>query len=285
MPDERQILAVFIDFENLAVGLKERTEKFDIARVLTRLVEKGDIVVKKAYADWHRFSSDAIPLHGSAIELIEIPRRAMTGKNSADMRLCVDAMDLCYSKPHINTFVILSGDSDFSPLVSKLKENGKVVIGLGSRHSTSELLRDNCHEYIYYEELRVEAESVADELPSAADPKEKEVFGLLIDSLSALRRENRDTLWSSLIKETMKRKQPSFTETAYGYRSFTRLLEDAAGRGLLELTRDPGSRTHIVTHFGQEMKTAGETESPPARKRRRRRKSSSKSEKQSDAAQ
>lgn len=283
MPEERQILAVFIDFENLALGLKDRDEKFDIGRVLARLVEKGDIVVKRAYADWSRFSSNAMPLHGAAIELIEIPRRAMTGKNSADMRLCVDAMDLCYSKPHITTFVILSGDSDFSPLVSKLKENGKLVIGLGTKHSTSDLLRDNCHEYIYYEELKRDADRVAADLPGA-NPEEKEVFGLLLESLQALRRENHDTFWPSLIKDTMKRKQPSFSESAYGYRSFTKLLDDAAGRGLIEITRDSGKRSYLVTRFGPDLQTSenGETaEGGSTAKRRRRRRKPTSGEKSS----
>jgi uncharacterized protein (TIGR00288 family) len=253
MSDERQILAVFIDFENLALGIKERDDKFDIGRVLARLVEKGNIVVKRAYADWYRYSAYTPALHESAIELIEIPKRGMTGKNSADMRLCVDVMDLCYSKAHINTFVILSGDSDFSPLVSKLKENGKQVIGMGMRDSTSELLRDNCHEFIYYEDLKVEEEENVGELPGA-DEKEKEAFSLLLESLQALRRENRDTLWSSMIKETMKRKRPSFNEAAYGYKSFSRLLEDAARRGLVELSRDAAKRSYIVTRFGADLK-------------------------------
>src|SRR5262249_10814192 len=146
-------LAIFIDFENLALGFQGRRERFDIARVLERMVEKGKIVAKKAYADWSRFSHFTHALHEAAIELIEIPRRAQAGKTSADIRLCVDAMDLAYSKEHINTFVILSGDSDFSPLVSKLKELGKHVIGLGMQESTSDLLRDNCDEFIYYEDL------------------------------------------------------------------------------------------------------------------------------------
>src|SRR5712691_728608 len=151
--NEANSLAVFIDFENLALGFQGRRDRFDIERVLERLVEKGKIVVKKAYADWSRFSTFTAPLHEAAIELVEIPRRSQTGKNSADIRLCVDAMDLAYSKEHIDTFVVVSGDSDFSPLVSKLKENGKHVIGLGMQESTSELLRDNCDEFIYYEDL------------------------------------------------------------------------------------------------------------------------------------
>src|SRR5215213_5405759 len=153
MNDGERSLAVFIDFENLALGFQGRRERFDIARVLERMVEKGKIVVKKAYADWSRFSHFTHALHEAAIELIEIPRRAQSGKNSADIRLVVDAVDLAYSKEHINTFVVVSGDSDFSPLVSKLKELGKHVIGLGMQESTSDLLRDNCDEFIYYEDL------------------------------------------------------------------------------------------------------------------------------------
>src|SRR6266403_1407940 len=153
MPDGERSLAVFIDFENLALGFQGRRERFDILRVLERLVEKGKIVAKKAYCDWSRFGIYTAPLHEAAIELIEIPRRAQSGKNSADIRLCVDAMDLAYSKEHINTFVVASGDSDFSPLVSKLKENDKYVIGVGVKNSSSDLLIDNCDEFIFYEDL------------------------------------------------------------------------------------------------------------------------------------
>ncbi len=247
---ERQILAVFVDFENLALGLGK--EPFDVQRVLARLVEKGDIVVKRAYADWKRYADQRNPLHEAAFELIEIPGRGISGKNSADIRLCVDAMDLAASKPHINTFVIVSGDSDFSPLVSKLKENGKQVIGLGTQASTSSLLRDNCHEFIYYEDLKAAALDEPGEVP-AANEKQAKAFRLLLESLQALRRENRDVLWSSLIKETIKRKRPSFNEAFYGYKSFGRLLEDAARRGLIELTRDAQNRSYIVTRFGAEM--------------------------------
>src|SRR6202161_2118156 len=179
MPDGERSLAVFIDFENLALGFQGRRERFDIARVLERLVEKGKIVAKKAYADWNRFAGFTAGLHEAAIELIEIPRRAQTGKNSADIHLCVDAMDLAYSKEHINTFVVVSGDSDFSPLVSKLKELGKHVIGLGMQDSTSDLLRDNCDEFIYYEAL-----GQAPALPPALDSKlpetKRKAFALLI---------------------------------------------------------------------------------------------------------
>lgn len=249
---DRQILAVFIDFENLALGFKDRIGTFDIECVLTRLVEKGNIVVKRAYADWSRFASFTGALHEAAIELIEIPRRHMTGKNSADIRLCVDAMDMAYSKPHINTFVILSGDSDFSPLVSKLKENGKYVVGLGLRNSTSNLLRDNCDEFIYYEDLEVEKPAKIT-TPPGTDGREGEAFSLLMESLAALRRENRDTLWSSMIKATMKRKSPSFNEAAFGYKSFSKFLEAAETRGLLALTRDAQNPSYVVARFGDEL--------------------------------
>src|SRR5918912_387584 len=243
MPDSDRSLAVFVDFENLALGFQGRRERFEIERVLERLVEKGKIVAKKAYADWSRFAPYTAPLHEAAIELVEIPRRALTGKNSADIRLCVDAMDLAYSKEHIDTFVIVSGDSDFSPLVSKLKENGKHVIGLGTQASTSELLRDNCDEFIYYEDL-----GKTSNLPQPLETKRK-AFELLLESLLALRRENKESLWSSMVKDTMKRKKPSFNETYHGYRTFSELLEDAQRQGLLELDTDKRSRTYVVTRF------------------------------------
>src|SRR2546427_2870967 len=187
MNNGERSLAIFIDFENLALGFQGRRDRFDIARVLARLVEKGKIVAKKAYADWNRFANYTAPLHEAAIELIEIPRRNQTGKNSADIRLCVDAMDLAYSKEHIDTFVIVSGDSDFSPLVSKLKELGKHVIGLGMQESTSDLLRDNCDEFIYYEDLGHTPVLTPGINPQWSDNKRK-AMALLLDSLLALRR-------------------------------------------------------------------------------------------------
>src|SRR5579871_6493954 len=199
--DNEHSLAIFVDFENLALGFQGRRDRFEIARVLERLVEKGKVVAKKAYADWSRFASYTAPLHEAAIELIEIPRRAQSGKNSADIRLCVDAMDLAYSKEHINTFVIVSGDSDFSPLVSKLKELGKHVIGLGMQESTSDLLRDNCDEFIYYEDLNRPGatQELAPEVSSHLPENKRKVFGLLLESLLALRRENKEVLWSSMV--------------------------------------------------------------------------------------
>src|SRR3954464_6257003 len=255
MDNAERALAIFIDFENLALGFQGRRDRFDIHRVLERLVGKGKVVAKKAYADWGRFTTFTTQLHESAIELIEIPRRSQTGKNSADIRLCVDAMDLAYSKEHIDTFVVLSGDSDFSPLVSKLKELGKHVIGLGMQQSTSDLLRDNCDEFIYYEDLNRPgvAPELAPEVSSHLPENKRKAFALLMESLLALRRENKEVLWSSMIKDTMKRKKPSFNETYHGYRTFSELLEDAAKYGLLELETDKRSRTYVVTSFGSEM--------------------------------
>jgi len=253
MNEGEHTLAVFIDFENLALGFKgKRDKRFEIQKVLERLVEKGKIIVKKAYADWADYAEYKKPLHEAAIELIEIPKRIMSGKNSADIRLCVDSIDLCYSKEHIDTFVIVSGDSDFSPLVSKLKENGKRVIGLGMKESSSNLLIDNCDEFIYYEDLERPVGTpprIEQDLPE----KKKEAFQLLVDSVVALVRENKEVLWSSLVKETMKRKKPSFNESYHGYRTFSDLLEDAEKEGILRLRTDSRSGTYVITGFGKEQ--------------------------------
>ena len=245
-------LAVFVDFENLALGFQKSTanKRFEIQKVLERLVEKGKILVKKSYADWGRFTPYKQPLHDAAFELVDIPKRIKTGKNSADIRLCVDAMDLCYSKEHIDTFVVLSGDSDFSPLVSKLRENGKYVIGLATQGSASKLLIDNCDEFIFYEEL----EQVATKPPKLSRNVSKEkrpVFQFLIEAVSALMRENKDILHSSMVKQTMKRKKPDFNEGRYGYRAFSELLEDAQKHGLIVLREDSRSGTYVVSGFGK----------------------------------
>jgi uncharacterized protein (TIGR00288 family) len=269
MGDGERSLAIFVDFENLALGFQGRRERFEIHRVLERLVEKGKIVCKKAYADWSRFANYTTPLHEAAIELIEIPRRGQSGKNSADIHLCVDAMDLAYSKEHIDTFVVVSGDSDFSPLVSKLKELGKHVIGLGMQDSTSDLLRDNCDEFIYYEDLG-KREPLSSVLSAQVPENKRKVFELLLESLLALRRENKEVLWSSMIKDTMKRKKPSFNETYYGFRTFSDLLLDAQKEGLVELDTDKRSRTYVVTRFASEM-AVPEPEGQGMRKRKRRR--------------
>lgn len=267
MADTERTLALFIDFENLALGFQGSRGRFDMGKVLKRMVEKGKIVAKKAYADWGRYSSYTEAMHEAAIELIQIPRRAQTGKNSADIRLCVDAMDLAYSKEHIGTFVVVSGDSDFSPLVSKLKELGKHVIGLGMQPSTSDLLRDNCDEFIYYEDLETPPADVPNLDPQVPEVKRK-AFTLLIEALTALRRENKERLWSSMIKDTMKRLKPSFNETYHGYRTFSALLEDAQQQGLLVLETDDRSGTYVVTSFGEEKVAMP---APAAVRRRRRR--------------
>ncbi len=251
--DGERILAVFIDFENLALGFGSRRDRFNVEKVFERLVEKGKIVAKKAYADWSRFGNYTAHLHESAVELIEIPKRSQTGKNSADIRMCVDAMDLAYSKDHIDTFVVVSGDSDFSPLVSKLKELGKHVIGLGLAPSTSELLRDNCDEFIYYEDLDRAPIPALTDSSGVPEPKRK-AFALLLESLLALRRENKEVIFSSMVKDTMKRKKPSFNEEYHGYRTFSELLEDARRHGLLDLERHKTSGTYVVTRFGSEPK-------------------------------
>ncbi|MCZ7583884.1 MAG: NYN domain-containing protein [Deltaproteobacteria bacterium] len=242
-------LAVFVDFENLALGFKDRKSRFQINLVLDRLVEKGKIIVKKAYADWHRYSDYKRELHEHAMELIEIPKRAMTGKNSADIRMVVDVMDLAFSKEHINTFALVSGDSDMSPLVSKLKENGKHVIGIGMKDSTSKLLIQNCDEFIFYEDLEVtrKAPAVAKNLPK----QKREAFELLIETIDALLREDKDVLWGSMIKQTMKRKKPEFSEGYVGYGSFSELLEDAEKEGLIKITKDARSGTYVVTGYGK----------------------------------
>jgi uncharacterized protein (TIGR00288 family) len=254
MPEVEHTLAVFIDFENLALGFKgKRDRRFEIRKVLERLVEKGKLIVKKAYADWTDYAEYKKPLHEAAIELIEIPKRAMTGKNSADIRLCVDALDLCYSKEHIDTFVVVSGDSDFSPLVSKLKENGKRVIGLGMKESSSNLLVDNCDEFIYYEDLERPL-GIPPKIEQDLPEKKKEAFQLLVDSVVALVRENKEVLWSSMVKETMKRKKPSFNESYHGYRTFSDLLEDAEKEGVIQLRTDTRSGTYVIVGFGKEQK-------------------------------
>ena len=254
MPEGEHTLAVFIDFENLALGFKgKRDRRFEIQKVLERLVEKGKLIVKKAYADWTDYAEYKKGLHEAAIELIEIPKRAMTGKNSADIRLCVDAIDLCYSKEHIDTFVVVSGDSDFSPLVSKLKENGKRVIGLGMKESSSNLLVNNCDEFIYYEDLERPL-GIPPKIEQDLPEKKKEAFQLLVDSVVALVRENKEVLWSSMVKETMKRKKPSFNESYHGYRTFSDLLEDAEKAGIIQLRTDTRSGTYVIVGFGKDQK-------------------------------
>ncbi len=262
-------LALFCDFENVALGVRNanKAAKFDIQLILARLLLKGSIVVKKAYCDWDRYKEFKAQMHGAAFELIEIPHLRQSGKNSADIRMVVDALDLCYTKAHIDTFVIISGDSDFSPLVSKLRENAKTVIGVGVRTSTSDLLISNCHEFIFYDDLIVEsalprrrargapkpkiAAKAPEKAPGQKGPQGdrlQEGINLVIETAEALyaERGDRAKLWGSMVKQTLQRRRPDFNETAYGCRSFNDLLEEAEERGLLALERDEKSGGIVI---------------------------------------
>ncbi len=246
-------IAVFIDLENLAIGAsKGKRPDFDYTLVQKRLVEKGNVLSRRAYADWSRFERYKRPLHEAAVQLIEMPGRHMTGKNSADIKMVVDALELAHSKPHIDTFVLVTGDSDFSPLVSQLRENNRYTICVGIKSSTSTLLVDSCDEFIFYDDLVRRSKK-----PKRSRSKAKggrmtklaqEALELLLEAAAALERENR-TLHSSTLKQTMKRKQPQFNEEYHGYASFSRLLEDAQKRGLLKLSHDERSGTYIVSEL------------------------------------
>jgi uncharacterized protein (TIGR00288 family) len=257
---ETRNMALFCDFENVALGVRDANyDKFDIGKVLERLLLKGNIVVKKAYCDWGRYKEFKPTMHEAAFELIEIPHVRQSGKNSADIRMVVDALDLCYTKQHVDTFVIISGDSDFSPLVSKLRENDKIVIGVGVKNSTSDLLIANCDEFIYYDDLvRREPQRAAPvrkpvrgEAAKVAVPdvdKKPEAFELIVQTYEALvaERGEEEKIWGSMIKQTLKRRKPGFSESYYGFRSFGQLLEEAATRGILELERDDKSGGVII---------------------------------------
>ena len=256
MGNDRKI-ALFIDLENIILGVREASyKKFSINLVMERLLEKGKIIVKRAYADWRRFEDYQRGFHEHAIELIEIPSRSISGKNSADIRMVVEVMDLSFQKGHVDTFVIMSGDSDFSPLVSKLKENDKYVIGLGVKNSTSDLLRDNCDEFIYYEDIVRETERTArvtshvtsqvTSAPGGLQEKQAEGFRLLVDSIHALIRDDHTVVWGSMVKQTICRKRPSFTESYYGYKGFSDMLEDAQRKKILTLQKDQKSGYQIT---------------------------------------
>jgi uncharacterized LabA/DUF88 family protein len=266
-------MAVFCDFENIALGVQDaRYDKFDIGMVLERLLLKGSIVVKKAYCDWDRYKSFKAPMHEASFELIEIPHVRQSGKNSADIRMVVDALDLCYTKSHVETFVIISGDSDFSPLVSKLRENDKVVIGVGVKNSTSDLLIANCDEFIFYDDLarrkkaapRKAARSGSPDKAKAAPKTEahetppppkksegerrQEALDLILETIDALiaERGDEEKIWGSMVKQALKRRKPGFNESYYGFRSFNGMLEEAERRGHLKLERDEKSGGYIV---------------------------------------
>lgn len=255
-------MALFCDFENVALGVRDaKYAQFDIKKVLERLLLKGSIVVKKAYCDWERYKEFKSTMHEAAFELIEIPHVRQSGKNSADIRLVVDALDLCYTKAHVDTFVIISGDSDFSPLVSKLRENNKYVIGIGVKDSTSDLLSANCDEFIFYDDLVREQEAKQkraektvkagkSKQPSAKgeEIKHQEALDFIVETVEALiaERGSDEKIWGSLVKTTMQRRKPGFTESTYGYRSFKELVEDAQKLKLLTVMRDEKSGQYTI---------------------------------------
>jgi len=277
-PSDVTSMALFCDFENIALGVRDANyEKFDIAKVLERLLLKGSIVVKKAYCDWDRYKAFKAPMHEASFELIEIPHVRQSGKNSADIRMVVDALDLCYTKTHVETFVIISGDSDFSPLVSKLRENDKVVIGVGVKNSTSDLLVTNCDEFIFYDDLvrekkkapgrrataktakakappRKTADNAAPAaagdapVPKTDDERRFEALDLIVETVDALTTERgaEEKIWGSMVKQALKRRKPGFNESYYGFRSFNSMLEAAAQAGSLELESDEKSGGYRV---------------------------------------
>jgi uncharacterized protein (TIGR00288 family) len=228
-------IAVFVDFENVALGAEQGLKsRFQMDLVLKRLLERGRIVVKRAYCDWNRFQTFTREFHLHGFELIDIPGSSLSGKNSADIRMVVDALDLCYSKSHIDTFALLTGDSDFSPLVSKLKENDKRVLGCGVRGSTSDLLASSCDEFIIYDELIKASKRSRGRGKKEHSDRQREVFGRLTEIVGSLESEY-DPLWGSVVKKTLKRVYPDFVESAYGYQSFSALLKDAQREGLIVL--------------------------------------------------
>jgi uncharacterized LabA/DUF88 family protein len=277
-------MALFCDFENVALGVRDvGHEKFDIKPILERLLLKGSIVVKKAYCDWERYKGFKATMHEANFELIEIPHVRQSGKNSADIRLVVDALDLCYTKAHVNTFVIISGDSDFSPLVSKLRENAKQVIGVGVRQSTSDLLVANCDEFIFYDDLvresqraqvrreRPEAQTAPRRSPDEEKKRKDELevrrragIELAVQTFDALVSERGDgKIWASVLKEAIKRRKPDFSESRFGFRAFGNLLEEAQARGLLEFGRDDKSGAYVFRSAGTPARSDGADEAAP----------------------
>jgi uncharacterized LabA/DUF88 family protein len=264
-----QNMALYCDFENIALGVRDaKYAAFDIQKVLERLLLKGNIVVKKAYCDWDRYKEFKATMHEAAFELIEIPHVRQSGKNSADIRMVVDALDLCYTKSHVSTFVIISGDSDFSALVSKLRENNKVVIGVGVKKSTSDLLIANCDEFIFYDDLVRESEKQRRAKPKAAatkktppkaasqtdDEKKQEALDMVLETVEDLleERDEEEKVWGSMVKQALKRRKPGFNESYHGFRTFGKLLEEAQARKLLDLEFDEKSGGYIIKSFNPE---------------------------------
>lgn len=268
MANDTKNLALYCDFENIALGVRDANyARFEIEKVLERLLVKGNIVVKKAYCDWDRYKAFKAPMHEAAFELIEIPHVRQSGKNSADIRMVVDALDLCYTKSHVDTFVIISGDSDFSPLVSKLRENDKVVIGVGVKSSTSDLLIANCDEFIFYDDLvreskkprrgrRKTATKKTDKKTSTKteDDKQQDGLDLVLETVEALLKDRgeQEKVWGSMVKQTLKRRKPGFNEAYHGFRTFGQLLEEAQARNLLTLQLDEKSGGYIIKELTRE---------------------------------
>jgi uncharacterized protein (TIGR00288 family) len=265
---ETRNMALFCDFENVALGVRDaKYTAFDIQRVLERLLLKGSIVVKKAYCDWDRYKEFKAAMHEAAFELIEIPHVRQSGKNSADIRMVVDALDLCYTKSHVDTFVIISGDSDFSPLVSKLRENDKVVIGVGVKNATSDLLIANCDEFIFYDDLvresakprRVRRKTGGKKTGKQTSAKgeadkQQDALDLVLETVEALFKERgeQEKVWGSMVKQTLKRRKPGFDETYHGFRTFGQLLEEAQARNMLTLQLDEKSGGYIIKSINRE---------------------------------
>jgi uncharacterized protein (TIGR00288 family) len=248
---EEPLIAVFVDFENLAIGVRDmKAGRFQIQLVLKRLLEKGRLVFKRAYCDWRNYEESIKEFHSQGVELIDIPQTKISGKNSADIRMVVDAIDLCYSKSHIDTFALLSGDSDFSPLVSKLKENDRRVIGCGVKSSTSDLLIANCDEFIYYDDLVQKAKKAPpapkkERAEKTQDDKKAEAMERVVEVLESVEQDY-ETLWGSILKQAIRRVYPGFNEGYYGYGSFSDLLEDIKTRGLIHLDYDQSRGNYKV---------------------------------------
>jgi uncharacterized protein (TIGR00288 family) len=266
MANDTKNLALFCDFENIALGVRDANyARFEIEKVLERLLVKGNIVVKKAYCDWDRYKAFKAPMHEASFELIEIPHVRQSGKNSADIRMVVDALDLCYTKSHVDAFVIISGDSDFSPLVSKLRENNKIVIGVGVKNSTSDLLIANCDEFIFYDDLiriakrrkpvkkktaeRKENGDRAVQKKDSVDARAEKAFEQVLETIDGLfsERGDEDKIWGSMVKQALKRRKPGFNESYHGFRSFGKLLEEMEKREMLALEHDKKSGGYIIT--------------------------------------
>ena len=267
MTNKSKNLALYCDFENIALGVRDaKYARFDIEEVLERLLVKGNIVVKKAYCDWERYKDFKADMHEASFELIEIPHVRQSGKNSADIRMVVDALDLCYTKEHVDTFVVISGDSDFSPLVSKLRENNKIVIGVGVKESTSNLLIANCDEFIYYDDIIRQAERRKPPSKKTSEKKDngdttgnggrkrgrqEKAFVWVLETMDDLfsERDPEEKVWGSMVKQALKRRKPGFSERYHGFRSFSELLEKMEEQKMVKLEHDQKSGGYIITDF------------------------------------